>query len=83
MTFWDFSIHVIDKRDRKYMINNCLGEMWSQKLKKAKGIFSYYYPHFWGKKQVSDEKAWKRYDYFWLTYWGTATVLLIIYISFK
>jgi len=83
MIFWDFTIHVIDKRDRKYKLSNQFNRMWEQRLKKSKSFLSYYYPHFWGKKPVSDEQAWKRYDYFWLIYWGTATVLLIIYIIFK
>jgi hypothetical protein len=72
MTLWDFSIHVIDwlKLDQKFIGST--------------SIFSYYYPHFWGKAPcVSQERGRKRYDYFWLTYWGTATILLIIYIVFR
>lgn len=83
MTLWDFTIHVIDKRDRKYRLSNREDKTWSQKMKNNKSVLSYYYPHFWGKKPVSDEMAWKRYDYFWLSYWGGATILLIVYITFR
>lgn len=83
MTFWDFSIHIIDKRDRKYRIKNEYHNTWHRKITDSSSYFSYYYPHFWGKKPTSDERAWKRYDYFWLAYWGTASILLIIYITLK
>ena len=83
MIFWDFSIHIIDKRDRKYFLDKKWDNMWREQLRKSKSIFSYYYPHFWGKKPVSDEKAWNRYDLFWLTYWGTALFLLLTYIILK
>ncbi len=83
MTFWDFSIHVIDKRDRKYMLAERWEDMWLTKLKRSKNFISYYYPHFWGKKPITNEKAWRRYDHFWLVYWGSATALIVIYILFR
>ena len=83
MTFWDFTIHVIDKRDRKYRLIYQWNNVWAIKLIKSNSFLSYYYPHFWGKKPVTDKQAWKRYDYFWLIYWGSATVLLFIYIIFR
>jgi len=85
MIFWDFTIHVIDKRDRKFFLSNQYTMMWREKMKNSKFFFSYYYPYFWGKKKLvsSDEQGWKRYDYFWLSYWGTATILLIFYLIFR
>ncbi len=81
MTFWDFTIHVIDKHDRQYDFDH---RSWSGKMRKSKSIFSFYYPFFWGKNNQSDPKSgWKRYDRFWLIYWGIATVLLLTYIIFK
>ena len=72
MTAWDFSVHIID----------WLG--LDAKFKQSKSIFSYYYPHFSGKYPfASRELHTKRYNYFWITYWGTATILLIFYIVFK
>ena len=71
MILWDLSIHIIDKFK------------WRNKFIESKSIFSYYYPHFWGKyPYVNEEHGRKRYDYFWITYWGTALILLIIYIIF-
>ena len=87
MTFWDFTIHIIDKRDRKYQLSGELDKKWSEKMKKSKSIFSYYYPFFWGREdEISEAKAakgQKRYDLFWITYWGIATVLLVIYAIYK
>lgn len=83
MTFWDFSVHIIDKRDRKYRIRNEYHKTWHKKIIGSSSYISYYYPHFWGKKPVSEEQAWKRYDYFWLAYWGAASTLLLIYIIFR
>ncbi|PIR98137.1 MAG: hypothetical protein COT89_00255 [Candidatus Colwellbacteria bacterium CG10_big_fil_rev_8_21_14_0_10_42_22] len=81
MTFWDFTIHVIDKRDRKYRLNEQMEKMWFHKMKVSKSPFSYYYPFFWGKtKPVDDRNGWKRYDLFWIFYWGMATILLLTYI---
>ena len=72
MIFWDFSIHIIDKF-----------EGWN-KFYESKSIFSYAYPHFGGKPPyVTAEKKKARYDFFWISYWGTAFVLLILYICFK
>lgn len=78
MTFWDFTIHVIDKRDRKYFLNGEFTKMWSRKMKSKKCFLSYYYPFFWGKKYpVGDKIAWQRYDLFWVIYWGVAFILLL------
>jgi hypothetical protein len=84
VTFWDFLIHVIDWRDRKYKLSKQYDRTWSSRLYQSKNIFSYFYPSFWGKKKkITDEKAWKRYDVFWTTTWGAITVLVIIYLIFK
>jgi hypothetical protein len=72
MIFWDLSIHIIDKFKK------------GKKFIESKSIFSYYYPHFWGKPpQVNREIGQVRYDNFWITYWSVALVLLIIYIFFR
>jgi len=72
MIFWDLSIHIIDKMK------------WEDKFINSKSIFSYYYPHFWGKyPHVEKEQGRRRYDRFWITYWSTALILLIIYIFLK
>ena len=71
ITLWDFTIHVLDKFE--------LGSKFTQ----SKSIFSYYYPHFWGKTpHVSPEVKKRRYDYFWISTWGFVSVLLIVYIVF-
>ncbi len=81
MVFWDFTIHIIDRHDRKYNFDE---RSWSGKMRKSKLIFSRYYPFFWGKdNQLNQKLGWEKYDRFWLTYWGTAIILLLIYIIFK
>jgi len=75
MIFWDFSLHLIE----------LLG--WAEKFIKSKSIFSYYYPHFRWKKTstgpVERENWGKLYQRFWVTYWGLAFILLVIYLIFK
>lgn len=84
MTLWDLTIHLIDKRDRKYNLSNEPEKTWFWKLKNSKSFLSYYYPFFWGKKvELNDKQGWKRYDFFWIIYWGTASVLLFIYLIFR
>ncbi len=81
MTFWDFSIHVIDWRDRKYEKSGKHTETWFFRMLNSKSVFSYYYPHFWGKPpHVSQDLKNRRYDIFWISFWGTAFLLTVIYI---
>lgn len=72
MIFWDFSLHILMR----------LG--WDVKLTRSKSIFSYYFPHLYWKKTpagpVKRENAQKLYDWFWIIYWGTAFILLSIYL---
>jgi len=72
MIFWDFSAHLIE----------LLG--WVEKFTKSKSIFSYYYPHFrWMKvpNGVKERPDWrKKYQRFWVCFWGLAFIFLLIYI---
>lgn len=75
MIFWDLSLHII-------MI---LG--WDIKLTRSRSIFSYYFPHLRWKKTPNgpvERENWRRtYDRFWITYWGLAFILLIVYLITK
>ncbi len=75
MVFWDFSCHVIE------LLN------WSPKFTRSKSIFSYYWPHLRWRKTPNgpvERENWKKlYDRFWVTYWGLAFILLIIYLIIK
>jgi hypothetical protein len=39
--------------------------------------------HWWPKWDSSTEQGKHSYQVFWSTYWGTAFVLMIIYLTFK
>lgn len=75
MIFWDFSTHLIE------------GFGWVEKFIRSKSIFSYCYPHFYWMKTPNGPRErpnWnKLYQKFWITYWGLAFLLLIIYLVFK
>jgi hypothetical protein len=74
MIFWDFSTHVVE----------LLG--WQDKFKNSKSLWSYYYPHLRYKKgpsgPVERENGYLVYQRFWVTFWGTAFLLILIYIVF-
>jgi hypothetical protein len=75
MIFLDFSLHVFELfgLDVKFI--------------RSKSIFSYYYPHFrWIKTPNGpiERPNWNLiYQRFWVTFWGLAFLLLIIYLIFK
>jgi len=75
MILWDFSLHILElfRLDDKFV--------------RSKSIFSYYYPHFrWIKAPNGpvERSNWSSfYQRFWVAFWGSAFLLLIIYIIFK
>lgn len=75
MIFWDFSCHVVELFK------------WDIKLLQSKSIFSYFYPHFrWRKtpNRPAERQNWQRlYQRFWVTFWGLAFILVLIYLIFK
>lgn len=75
MIFWDFSLHVLELFGL------------DSKLIKSKSFLSYYYPHFrWIKTPsgpIARQNWFMFYQKFWVTFWGLAFMLLLIYIIFK
>ncbi len=75
MIFWDFSIHLLELFNLHIKFLN------------HKSIFSYYYPHFSYMKSpngfVQRPNSGKIYQKFWVSYWGFAFTILIIYLIFK
>ena len=75
LIFWDFSLHVIELFH------------WDKFLIKSKSWFSYYYPHFRWIKTLNgsiERPNWNKfYQRFWVSFWGTALILLITYIVVK
>ena len=74
MIFWDFSLHIIEWRG------------WVGKFTNSKSIFSYYYPHLYWMKTPNgpvERPNWRKvYNRFWVTFWGSAFILLV-YSIFK
>ncbi|MDE1874580.1 MAG: hypothetical protein KGI79_00050 [Patescibacteria group bacterium] len=75
MIFWDLSIHVIELFGK------------AEKFSKSRSVLSYYYPHLYWKKTKAGpvvRENWQRlYQRFWVTYWGTAFVLIIVYMLIR
>jgi hypothetical protein len=75
MIFWDFSTHLIEMFG------------WEKKFLHSRSIFSYYYPHLSNKKgpdgPIPRKNRENIYQRFWVTFWGLAFVLIMVYILSK